>query len=149
MWGQKQSAMIAETMLRIFSDYNDEFSIVEGVDDVIREHNKGFSYIYYSQQSLKNADENGKKYLNERAATEILQLMEETKSKAMEFYKRVSNLDYAKLSDKETLKIIREYRMHMIRMNKIYRTSDPSSTSGIEAEIKKGSSTILGFHHPA
>ena len=141
MWGQKQSAMIAEAMLRIFSDYNDEFSMVEGVDDVFREHNKGFAYVYYSEKSLKDVNQNGRKYLDETEAKRIIQFVENTKKNAMDFYHKVASQDSEKLSDTELLEIVKEYKKHMIQVNKAYRSSDPSSTSSIEEGIKKILST--------
>ncbi|MFH0862467.1 MAG: PEP-utilizing enzyme [Candidatus Altiarchaeota archaeon] len=141
MWGQRQSAMVAECMLRLFSDYNSEFTMTAGVDDVFREHTNGFSYIYYSKEALRNVNKNGEKYLDRTQAKKIFKRLRDTKSKAMRFYRRVARLDYGELSDKEILGIVKEYQSHLIWMNKVYRTSDPSSTGALEAVVRKTLST--------
>ncbi|MFH1788787.1 MAG: PEP-utilizing enzyme [Candidatus Altiarchaeota archaeon] len=138
MWGQKQSAMIAECMLLIFSRFNDECDITDGIDDVIRVHDQGFSHIYFSTESLETANKNAVRFLDKDKRRELFNIIQDKKSSCMHFLDELSSINPAELSDDGIPDLVRKYQDHIIWTNKIYRSSDSISTRAIEDEIKMG-----------
>jgi len=127
MWGQKQSAMIAEAMIVNFSDKN-KFTITKGMDNIVREHKNGFSFIFFSDDVIEKSYNNGIHYLNEESAKKIIYQIKKGKKDFLEFVKK---------EKKELLVSFKEYRKQIIYVQKLYRASDPSSTKLLEDKIRK------------
>jgi len=137
MWGQKQSAMIAETHLLNFALLNDEFTLSKGVHDVIIEHDKGVLNIYFSEDSIEKSYENGKALLDKRKAKAIIKKIKTIHQECMKFLKRLRKIKHNMLYDQEILELIKEYRKHHILMQKSFRSSEPSNTKLVEEKIMK------------
>lgn len=137
MWGQKQSAMIAEAHLLNFVEYNDEFNYAEGVVDVIREHDNGNSYIYFAEDSLTDAGRNGHKYLAKQKTKAVFARIERMLKEFHDFIRNLRNSKYQNLENNALLCLFREYRRQMILMQKLFRTSEPFSTAMIEEKIQE------------
>lgn len=137
MWGQKQSAMIAEAMILNFALYNNKFTITKGINDLIREHNKGFSNIYFSDESIRNSFINGNIYLKKDGAKKILNKINKTQFNFLKFVHKLKDKNYNLLSENDILKLLQEYQLHLIFLQKMFRATDPSATSIIEKKVKK------------
>jgi len=135
MWGQKQSAMIAEVMLLNFALYNKKFSITKGINDVMREHRNGFSHIYFSTESIKNGFKNGEVYLDVNKTKDIFNRINSAIVSFNEFISKSRNLKFDDLSKKERIKFIENYRDTLIGIQKLFRASDPSGTDIIEKKV--------------
>ncbi len=137
MWGQKQSAMVAEAMILNFAVDNELFSVTKGIDDVMREHNKGFSHIYFSEDAIARGFANGDVYLTEANTKAIFDHIEST---IKEFHALVDDLLAAtdtKLTNEELLTLLMRYRSTLVMLQKLFRASDPSATSKIEERAQK------------
>lgn len=136
MWGQKQSAMIAEAMILNFAVDNNQFTITEKINDVIREHSKGFSYIYFSEESIKDGYYNGQKYLNTLERKKIFHRIDTTIRGFHKFTRKTRSKDLSTLDNKEIFGFMKEYRHYLIFLQKLFRATDPSGTRSMEDEIK-------------
>ena len=128
MWGQKQSAMLAEAMLLNFAVNNHIFTITEKVDDVLREHKDGFSFIYFTEKVIEDSHYNGKHLLDIESAKEILGKIQEVKQNFLRF---------AETPKTDLLHSFDEYKEHLLFIQKVFRVSDPSTTTLVENKIRE------------
>ncbi|MBT4824778.1 hypothetical protein HN695_04085 [Candidatus Woesearchaeota archaeon] len=143
MWGQKQSAMFAEGMLLNFAEDNEEFTITEEINDVVREHNKGFSYIYFSEESIEKGNINGKRLLDKEEVKKIFERISKTITEFKHFCKMLQMVDLKSVSKKQIIEAVKMYKRQMIFGQKMFRASDPSATNVMEEKIRK----ILSRHY--
>ena len=136
MWGQKQSAMFAEYMLLNFAVRNKEFTITAGINDVIREHNKGFSYIYFSETAIENGYKNSKRFLDTKESESIFTRIDNMVKDSRQFYTELRQLNYNVLTKEEIIGNIKKHAEKFLFGQKLFRASDPSSTKMVEDEIK-------------
>lgn len=127
MWGQKQSAMLAEAMLLNFAEKNHLFTITEKMDDVLREHKNGFSFIYFTERVIEDGYCNGKHFLDAERAKKILDKIQEVRTKFLLF---------VEAPKKDLLSSFHKYREHLLFIQKLFRASDPSSTKLVEETIR-------------
>lgn len=137
MWWQKQSAMVAEAMILNFVLYNDEFTITEKINNVIREHAEWFSYIYFSHSSLNNWYINGNIYLTKEWRIFMFDMIEEVQKNFQAIIKEIQEVQYGRLSQEQKWELFRKYMKCIIFIQKLFRASDPSSTQIIEKILLK------------
>jgi rifampicin phosphotransferase len=128
MWGQKQSAMLAEAMLLNFAEDNHIFTLTEKMDDVLREHKDGFSFIYFTEKVIQDGFSNGKHYLDKKSTKEILNKIQEVRKNFLGFTTTPKN---------DLLQSFKEYKKHLLLIQKVFRASDPSTTKLVEDKIMK------------
>lgn len=136
MWGQRQSAMFAEYMLLNFAVRNKEFTITKGIDDVLREHNKGFSYIYFSEDSIQRGFKNSRCYLEKKFAKSILSKIDKHMASSIKFFAELRENNFNNLSKKQTFSLVKKYAEQFLFGQKLFRASDPSSTKAVEDKLK-------------
>lgn len=135
MWGQKQSAMVAEAMILNFAVDNDVFTITSGIDDVMREHNDGYSNIYFSEDSMQRGFDNGKVFLTNTGTKKILTTVKKVQINFQKFVQRIRKIDYESLPERDILQLLLTYQKHLIFLQKMFRATDPSGTKLVEDKI--------------
>src|SRR3989338_10219509 len=136
MWGQKQSAMIAEAMLfeiKNFIDIDGQFKET-GLECFMVIEN-GVYANYMTQDSILRWRKNSRRYFDKQYSKKLFEEIDTLIKDFFTFCKDVRNTDVAKLSRTELKAMVVKYQEFMNKTMVYFETSTPQGTYLVEQQI--------------
>ncbi len=139
MWGQKQSAMIAEAMLfeMMHSITQDGEFVPSTINECLNIIIDGTYANYMPDTAIQNWRKSGKKYCNKDFSQQLFRDMDKFIDAFFMFCDDLQRKDLSALSNQELKQILLTYQNFLNRTFVYFETSTPQGTFMIEEEIRR------------
>ena len=135
MWGQRQSAMIAEIML-LATGPEGEF-LNKNIPETLPTLTNGFYKHYMPERSVLAWKANGILYFDRNFTNELFKNIEDFMRRFFQFCKDLKTKELSFLTNGELKKIVLTYKDFHLRAMNYFGTSTPSATWKVEQKIKE------------
>lgn len=139
MWGQKQSAMIAEAMLfeMMHSITQDRKFVSSTINECLNIIIDGTYANYMPDTAIENWRKSGKKYCDKAFCEQLFRDIDTFIDAFFMFCNDIQKKDLSALSDQELKKLLLTYQNFLNRTFVYFETSTPQGTFMIEEEIRQ------------